>query len=497
MAKKVNNNFDPRLFMELAIEEMRKSKNEPRPDGKVPPKVGAVILFPDGRVEKAYRGELRDGDHAEYTLIERKLVDEDLSDCILFTTLEPCVSRNDPKIPCCKRTTKARIKKVYVGIEDKDPTVDGKGIRHLLNNKVEVKMFPKDLQKIIEKENADFLKQALDRKHKKEKEDLQVALEKPVSTFDVSKFSEEALQKFLAEAQLPYRTSDKDFLEFLADFGALVHDEKTNNYKATGFGILLFGKNPRTRYPQAVLKAHVKYGDGKIEPKDFDQALVLIPDLLEQWLHKVLPLAKDTSSFKRKDVPNFPIKVLREAVINALVHRDYDIKETGCTLEIDNNKITVKSPGKPLPSISLEELNSFEAPSLRRNPILTYVFSLMDYVEEKGFGMDTFKSLNKEFGLPLPVYKIKEPFLTLTFPRSLDNVVKVSGRAALGELTEEELKGYEWIRSEGEISAKEYTANFGITKRTTSRHLSKMLGLKLVQTNDENPKSPKLRYKAT
>jgi len=115
--------LDARACMELAIQEMNMSHNEPRPDGKVPPKVGAVIFFPDGRIEKAHRGELRDGDHAEFTLIERKLFGERLDDCILFTTLEPCVERNSPKVPCCRRTTNARIKTVFVGITDPDPTV--------------------------------------------------------------------------------------------------------------------------------------------------------------------------------------------------------------------------------------------------------------------------------------------------------------------------------------------------------------------------------------
>ena len=81
--------FNPRPYMELAIEEMNKSRNEPRPDGKVPPKVGAILLFPDGKIERAHRGELRDGDHAEFTLLERKLGNKKLDNCILFTTLEP------------------------------------------------------------------------------------------------------------------------------------------------------------------------------------------------------------------------------------------------------------------------------------------------------------------------------------------------------------------------------------------------------------------------
>jgi len=59
--------FKPRTYMELAIEEINKSQNEPRPDGKIPPKVGAILLFPDGKEVRAHREELREGDHAEFT----------------------------------------------------------------------------------------------------------------------------------------------------------------------------------------------------------------------------------------------------------------------------------------------------------------------------------------------------------------------------------------------------------------------------------------------
>lgn len=51
-----NKQYTHKELMQLAIEVMNKSINEPREDGKVPPKVGAVLHFPDGRIETAYRG---------------------------------------------------------------------------------------------------------------------------------------------------------------------------------------------------------------------------------------------------------------------------------------------------------------------------------------------------------------------------------------------------------------------------------------------------------
>lgn len=470
MAKKT---YTDKELMQMAIDVMNKSVNEPRPDGKVPPKVGAVLLFPDGRIETAYRGELREGDHAEFTLIERKLVNENLEGCILFTTLEPCVERNPPKLPCCRRTTNARIKKVFVGIEDKDPTVDGKGIKHLEKHGVEVKMFDREFQRIIESENEEFLKQALVRKIESEEEDLRTSIELPVANYDSGKFSDEALQKFIKEAKLDYNPTDEAFLEYLADFGAMEWNKEKKQFVPTGYGVLLFGKNPRAKFKNAVLKAHVNYGNQKIEPKDFDNALVLLPDQIEEWLKKVLPFSKDTSSFKRKDVPDFPIEVLREAIVNALLHRDYEIEGAKCEIKIDENKIIVTSPGKPLPAITIEELNTFEAPSLSKNPIITYVFSLMDYVEEKGFGMKTFKSLYKVHGLPIPKYTFKEPFLTLTFPRTAVGVKSVIDTAGIENQSEEELGFFEIFREQDFVTKSDFIEFTRLAERSAQRQLKK------------------------
>lgn len=466
----IKKKYTHKELMQMAIDVMNKSVNEPRPDGKVPPKVGAVLLFPDGRIETAFRGELREGDHAEFTLLERKFPNENLEGCILYTTLEPCMERNPPKVPCCRRVTNARIKKVFIGIEDKDPK--GKGIKHLENHGVEYKMFDREFQRVIEEENKVFLKQALQRKlEAEEEEDLRTSFEFPVANYDSSKFSEEALQKFIKEANLDYKPTDDAFLEYLADFGAMEWDKEKKIFVPTGYGILLFGKNPRTKFKNAVLKAHVSYGGSKIEPKDFDQALVLLPDQIEEWLKKVLPLSKDTSGFKRKDVPDFPVEVLREAIVNALVHRDYEIEGAKCEIKIEENKIIVTSPGKPLPAITLEELNTFEAPSLSRNPIITYAFSLMDYVEEKGFGMKTFKSLNKEYRLPIPKYTFKEPFLTLTFPRTTEAVKEIIGKGSIDYLSTEELNNFEIFREKRLISKSEFVEFTGLTTRTAERYL--------------------------
>ena len=479
--------FNPRPYMELAIAEMNKSKNEPRPDGKVPPKVGAVLVFPDGKVIQAHRGELREGDHAEFSLLERKLGHEKLDGCILFTTLEPCVERNPPKVPCCRRTTNARIKTVYVGIIDPDPTVSTKGIEHLKRHFVDVKMFDRDLQKVIETENKEFLKQALERKRKAETEDYTKPIEQPIPNASFDKLSAEALQKFINDAKLPFRIEQPEFKEYLIDMGLLSLDKTTNIHKPNGYGILLFGNEPRLAFKGAALKCTAKLGNYEFKPESFDQALVLVPDLVQDWLKKVLAQEKDTSSFKRGEKESFPIKVLREAVINAIVHRDYSIDGAKNSIHIDDDSIVIKSPGVPPSTITLEQLNTFKAPSYSRNPIISMVFNKMGYVEETGLGMASLKSLNENYGLPLPEYIYEEPLLTLTFPKTMEAVKRVSMYEGISNLNDEEINGYEFIKSKGTVKRVDYETHFKYDKKKAERHLNKLVEEGLVERKGAGP----------
>lgn len=483
--------FDARKFMEKAIEVMRQTLDEHRRDGKATPKVGAVLWRPESPVETACRGELRSGDHAEYTLLERKNRGTRLDGSILFTTLEPCApgSRRHPKMSCAERIVLARIKEVWVGLEDPDPAVDRKGIKYLQDEGVVVHMFDRDLQEVIQKENEQFIAQALERaeeaEHEKVKKVTLSTLEGPLQVVGLNDLSTEALEQYRSIGKISEEIGTESFNRRLVQQGLLAQQE--SGFAPTGYGLLLFGKEPRSSMPQAGLLATIHYPDGTEELQNFDGPMVLIPNQLEKWLNDKLPNVVDRSSMRRKEVPPLPFEMVREAVVNALIHRDYDIRQAKCQLVVTVDTITVKSPGAPLPPVTLEQLRAFNAPMLSRNPDLHYVFGRMELAEERGFGIKSLKNRASALGLPLPKYNLDDPYLVLTLYRSPESVVTTLPQDVRSSLGDVELRGWQWIASVGKARSSEYARALRVDDRTARRHLNRFVQLGLLLKKGSGP----------
>lgn len=497
MAKKDKIEYNSREYMEMAIQIMNKSIQEPRTD-KVSPKVGAVLIKANGEIDTAFRGELRHGDHAEFTLLERKHRSDNVDGATLFATLEPCApgARKHPKLGCAERIVNARIKKVYIGIEDPDPSVDRKGIKYLIDNGIEVEMFDADLQKEIRKANEQFIIEAEDRAKKVKEEEKEVTLseiEKAETKANLQDLSKEKIEKFINLGKLNVEYTSDDFFHIFVQLGLL--EKKDNLIIPTGIGLLLFGNRPQLVYQNALIRATYKSKDRKEKLETIQGPIISQANDAMEWFKDVIDKQTDRSNAQREIVYDYPTEVIREAIMNAIVHRDYDIAGAPIYLEVNDDAIVVKSPGYPVAPIKLEQIQKFNAPSLSRNPKIMYVFDQMELVEQRGLGFETIKDLPSKYNLPLPIITYEDPYLVFSFPRTLQAVKKISSDDNLKLLTKEELAGYEWIRSNEEVATKQYAEQFGYAQRTASRHLSKMLELNLLETNNESNTSPRLRYR--
>jgi len=308
--------------MQMAIDEMLKSRSEHV--HKFDPLVGAILVGPTGKlVEKTHRAGLRVGDHAEYTLLERLLASENLEGSVLYVTLEPCTKREPPKIPCVERIVAARIKKVWIGMLDPNPDIQGHGVDHLQQNGVEVEFFDLDLMRKIREENKEFAEQyekardVIDYEHdyegpsEKEKEAVGSASLSDLSMGVIESYLKARGKKFARLARM---------WEFLNDNGFVTHVNKHRSHVPTVAGLLLFGKSPEDFLVQSKVKAEFR-SNTRSAAVDIAGPLLLIPEKVRVFLDDYMRTYTEIKGFKRTEQPEYPWEAIREAVVNAIVHR--------------------------------------------------------------------------------------------------------------------------------------------------------------------------------
>ncbi len=140
--------YSSKDLMRLAIEEHLKCTEYPR--------VGAIVAKNGILMSSGYRGE-KPGIHAERVAIE-KLNGEELKKSTIYTTLEPCVTiQPEQNIECCAELiVKSGIREAVIGVLDPNGTIYSEGYRKLLENKISVRFFNRNLRKAVEEETFEF-----------------------------------------------------------------------------------------------------------------------------------------------------------------------------------------------------------------------------------------------------------------------------------------------------------------------------------------------------
>ena len=451
-------------YMELSILEMRRSKSEH--GHKTDPKVGAVLVDTEDRlVATAHRGEIRKGDHAEYTIFSKKLRAKDVTGYTLYTTLEPCVERNHPKLGCSFHTIGARIGKVYVGHEDPDPSVAGDGIRLWEEAKITVDYYDKKFNEIIAKENTKFFEEARQRAKEADGKEITPSLasfESELSNFTVSDFSEEAQEEMIDKMGLKFKLGSDAYNSFLFKLGLIGIKSKAKTAKPAGLGLLLLGKQPELQFPQARIKFTIRRANEDPIIKDFDGPLVLLPGKVEEYLDVIFPKEISRTGFHRIEKQDIPYRALLEIIMNAIVHRDYSIDTARIMVDVDDEKVVVSSPGIPLAPI--ERFRTFSVASNSRNPKIAYILFEMGLVEERGFGMEELSRLEKQ-GYPKPKFELDDNVLKTTIYRG----------TAVKHASDDDLKGYKELKEHNILTSSKYSELTGVSERTARRHLNDLV----------------------
>ena len=153
-----------REFMEQAIANMLRSIPE---DATPRPKVGMVVVKDGRAIANSWRGMREPGEHAEFGGLQRELLHRNVEGATLYTTLEPCTTRNHGtgrgttlKQACAEWIIARRITTVVIGLLDSDPSICGKGFWMLRDAGIKLSFFPPDLMERVYRSSKDFFDMA-------------------------------------------------------------------------------------------------------------------------------------------------------------------------------------------------------------------------------------------------------------------------------------------------------------------------------------------------
>jgi ATP-dependent DNA helicase RecG len=226
----------------------------------------------------------------------------------------------------------------------------------------------------------------------------------------------------------------------------------------------------------------IHYASGKEDkPRDFDGPQVFVPEQAIQWLQDKLPNTIERSEARRRETDAVFYQLVRESIVNALVHRDYSIAGAKCQLVVTPDTVVIKSPGGPVEPITLEQLNAFNAPMLSRNPTLHYVFAKMELAEERGLGLKSMRESVNQAGLPLPKFTWEAPYLVLTLYRNPSGVLNELGPQVFARLNQLERKTWQFMVGREFVTSPELMAAMGFDERKAQRVLKKLLDVRLIR----------------
>jgi len=153
-------------------------------------------------------------------------------------------------------------------------------------------------------------------------------------------------------------------------------------------GLLLLGREPQTFLPYAQINAAQFAGIDVVDaPSDRKDLTGKLADQLEgamRFLNVHLRVQHKINGFEPERFPELPEEALREALVNALVHRDYTVRGP-IRLFVFRDRIEIHSPGKPPNSVELETMRL--GAHVPRNPMLMSHFAKLGYVTSLGSGI--------------------------------------------------------------------------------------------------------------
>lgn len=287
----------------------------------------------------------------------------------------------------------------------------------------------------------------------------------PRATFD--DIDETAVAKFLVMAKEKGRLPEVDGLSTKQLFDKLRLTESGQLKRAA---LVLFGKDPGKFYPSI----YVRIGrfrdelDLVFQESEEGNIINLYQAVLDQINHKFIIKNIRFEGMHRIETPEYPREAMREAILNALVHRNYMGAHT--QIRVYDDKISFWNEGNLQSPLTIESLKRPHS-SRPRNVLIADVCFKGGLIDTWGRGTIKIIETCKQAGLPEPEIIERDGGLLVTM---FKNNLTDEQLAKLG-LNERQMKAVEYVKEKGKITNKEYQELNSVAKTTATRDLAELV----------------------
>ena len=243
-------------------------------------------------------------------------------------------------------------------------------------------------------------------------------------------------------------------------------------FKLNVAGALFFAKDiSKFNIPHQVKMVHFlsDYDLSRFKKIDSNKSILKLLKDAEGFFDNSIMQVSHIKGFKRITRNQYPYEAVREALVNAIAHRDYTIASAPITFYIYPNKILIKSPGRLEYPLKVSSLGKHEV--IHRNVNICNIFSNTNYMEHIGTGIKRMKDFMTEFGLNEPEFIEEGEFFEVTF----DGNQYLAGNYELNDRQEALLAS-----DISEITIQDYQKIFDVSRNTAVRDLNKLLEYHLV-----------------
>lgn len=277
--------------------------------------------------------------------------------------------------------------------------------------------------------------------------------------------------------------SKNSLLNRLREKGLVWKESGTSGYKAMASGLLFFGKNPSEIFSQCRILADAYTGiEPDRNPKDQDTISGPAPKMVDRVIDFVMSNTRHpirVVGVRRKKLDEYPTEVIRESIVNAIAHRDYEDNARQIYIKVFYDRIEILSPGNLMPPLTISKLIRGNYEPCSRNPTLAQYLGHMHLMEQRGSGILRMHSAMIDHGLKAPEYIFRDGYFTVILRGPGDNINQIRTPTETGiqasveeHLTERQRHILELLAAGETITNRECQERFQISKVTATKDLT-------------------------